>query len=359
MSKVIDNPFAAVYEGDALTTLRTLADDSVDCCVTSPPYWGLRDYGTGTWEGGSDECNHKNDLNARVDRPKGLLHSPESVDKMQQIFNGLCGKCGATRIDQQMGLEPSPFEYIDKMAGVFDEVRRVLKPSGTCWLVIGDSYAGGGKGSGGQIGKQAGENAIKPKDLCGIPWRLAFALQERGWYLRQDIIWAKPNPMPESVTDRCTRSHEYVFMLTKCAGYAYDGEAISTPIYEASLDRYNRGWNGNEQKGRTGSRVDNFNGYFGNAQALSTTTVNRRDVWQIITEPFADAHFATFPTKLVELCIKAGCPADGVVLDPFGGCGTTGEVAVKLGRRAILIELNPQYVEMIRKNLGLFAMAAQ
>ena len=342
MTAVIDSPFATVYEGDALTTLRTLEADSVDCCVTSPPYWGLRDYG----------------------------HA------------------------QQMGLEPSPFEYIEKMAGVFDEVRRVLKPSGTCWLVIGDSYAGMNKsrkyadvqnsakqisnnGSYAYHGNWSADasqfGTIKPKDLCGIPWRLAFALQERGWYLRQDIIWAKPNPMPESVTDRCTRSHEYVFMLTKCARYAYDGDAISERSqwngmsgdknYRHSLNaRIDGGMNSGTHNRRDSGIPRTFHNH---DLAMSTGrcgdridgTRNRRDVWTIQGEPFPDAHFATFPTKLVELCIKAGCPPDGVVLDPFGGCGTTGEVAVKLGKRAILIELNPQYIEMIRKNLGLFAMA--
>jgi DNA modification methylase len=312
----IHNSLVTVYEGDALTTLRTLPDDSVDCCVTSPPYWGLRDYG----------------------------HA------------------------DQMGLEPSPFEYIHKMAGVFAEVRRVLKPTGTCWLVIGDSYAGGGASAnlhdprtkqGSNRGAESiprsrvnnGSGSIKPKDLCGIPWRLAFALQDRGWFLRQDIIWAKPNPMPESVTDRCTRSHEYVFLLTKQARYYYDAEAISTPTSLPEGTVYTGGM------ARNGNHKFISSGNHKGPTPIANLRTNRRDVWTIQGEPYPEAHFATFPTKLVKLCINAGCPPDGVVLDPFGGCGTTGEVAVKLGRRAILVELNAQYVEMIRKNLGLFAVA--
>ena len=331
MKLAINSPFVQVYEGDALMTLRALPDDSVDCCVTSPPYWGLRDYG----------------------------HA------------------------DQIGLESSPFEYIEKMAAVFDEVRRVLKPSGTCWVVIGDSYANGrtgnhsgtgGKNSAipireeylnGNVPRKTAGNlklaGLKEKDLCGIPWRIAFALQERGWYLRQDIIWAKPNPMPESVTDRCTRSHEYVFMLTKRARYYYDAEAImERAAYGDEHAAKATSW-GTNRKHPNKANVAKY----AFAGENSTTHLvdgiycrNKRDVWSIQTEPCAEAHFATFPTKLVELCIKAGCPPDGVVLDPFGGCGTTGEVAVKLGRRAVLVELNAEYVEMIRKNLGLFALAA-
>jgi len=260
---------------------------------------------------------------------------------------------------------------------VFDEVRRVLKPSGTCWVVIGDSYAGswgnyGGKnrGNGTQraivngsqcvnpayeqfTARPATSNpiaGIKPKDLCGIPWRFAFALQERGWYLRQDIIWAKPAPMPESVTDRCTRSHEYVFLLTKQARYYYDHLVISEPSKEPP--RASRG----------GSLTRNSNDKYisgeshHGAPAVLNGWGNKRDVWFIQSEPYAAAHFATFPTKLVETCILAGSPTDGVVLDPFAGCGTTGEVAVKLGRRAILIELNEEYTGMIRHNLGLWGV---
>jgi DNA modification methylase len=280
---------------------------------------------------------------------------------------------------EQMGLEPSPFDYVANMAAVFDEVRRVLKPTGSCWVVIGDSYAGSGKGrmeggahytidNNGPSTKQAtnkgavngiipatwhGGGNIKPKDLCGIPWRLAFALQDRGWYLRQDIIWAKPNPMPESVKDRCTRSHEYIFMLSKNAKYYYNAESIAEQLsgmgdrlrvaadiqHGGILPAHTRAI----YSGRAGDPVDGLR--------------NRRDVWQIQTEPWAESHFATFPTKLVELCILAGSPAGGMILDPFSGAGTTLEVALKLGRRALGVELNPEYCAMIQQNLGLFAVA--
>jgi len=376
MIKIISNAFLDLYNGEALATLATLPADSIDACITSPPYWGLRDYGTATWEGGADECNHLVPSRPRETRPiNGDFHGANYVTIAQdtKAYAGTCGRCGASRIDQQMGLEPSPFEYIEKMAAVFEEVRRVLKPQGTCWIVIGDSYAGSGKGGAerGHAGKvQTGNrgscngtmirgykgDSIKPKDLCGIPWRLAFALQERGWYLRSDIIWAKPNPMPESVTDRCTRSHEYIFMLTKSARYFYDAEAIAEP------SRLFDDLKGTSNAGTLNRRDTGIPRTFQNHDlAMSSGRAgdlrNRRDVWTIQGEPFGDAHFATFPTKLVELCIKAGAPPDGVILDPFGGCGTTGEVAVKLGRRAVLIELNPEYCEMIRKNLGLFALA--
>jgi len=321
-SLVIDNPLVSVWEGEALETLRGLEAESVDTCITSPPYWGLRDYG----------------------------------------------------MSEQIGLEVSPFAYIEKLTAVFEEVRRVLKPSGTLWVVIGDSYAGSGKGrvkdgshytvaADGPSVKQgtnkgavngiipaawsSGEG-IKAKDLCGIPWRLAFRLQELGWYLRQDIIWAKPNPMPESVTDRCTRSHEYIFLLSKSPSYYYDSNAIAEditlPIRKSQNKNYRHGVNGRT----TDSTSTDYR---------EELIRNKRDVWLIANEGYSEAHFATYPTKLVELCILAGSPAGGLVLDPFGGCGTTAEVAVKLGRRATLIELNPEYVEMIRHNLGLFAIA--
>jgi len=256
------------------------------------------------------------------------------------------------------------------MAAVFAEVRRVLKPSGTCWVVIGDSYAGGHT-MGGPSAKQESNNgtrfkglpfnraligSIKPKDLVGIPWRLAFALQDQGWYLRQDIIWAKPAPMPESVTDRCTRSHEYVFMLTKQSRYHFDAESISEPALVGCVDNDFKPVSAKDLKDTTKIKSASTGASMNGRTGRFIDTRNKRDVWSIQMEPFSAAHFATFPTKLVELCIKAGCPPEGVVLDPFGGCGTTGEVAVKLGRRAVLVELNPEYVEMIRTNLGLFAI---
>jgi DNA modification methylase len=307
--------------GDALTELKKLPDESVHCCVTSPPYWGLRDYG----------------------------------------------------VPGQLGLEKAPEEYVEKMVAVFAEVRRALRNDGTLWLNLGDSYAADRGGThqpaetlaGGRHGKTVngekvnrGRNdsynpsrnapsiGLKHKDLVGIPWRVAFALQSAGWYLRQDIIWSKPNPMPESVTDRCTKAHEYIFLLSKSARYFYDNEAVKEP--------YMREWNenngGNLAPVGFHKRNDGFSERGGN-YPLPKTGANRRSVWTISTKPFSEAHFATFPPEIPEICIKAGCPPHGIVLDPFGGAGTVGLVAEKLGREYILIELNPKYVEMAEQRI--------
>ena len=269
--------------GDCLQSMQSLKEKSINCCVTSPPYFGLRDYG----------------------------------------------------VDGQIGLEETPEQYVAKMVEVFREVRRVLRDDGTLWLNIGDSYAGGNtsgrwrEGSARADGNVRGDGAtsrrnrngngavagIKPKELIGIPWMLAFALRADGWYLRQEIIWHKPNPMPESVKDRCTKAHEQIFLLTKSPRYYFDSEAMK----EVAVDG-------------TGSR-------------------NRRSVWSVATRPYKGAHFATFPPALIEPCILAGCPVDGVVLDPFGGSGTTAGVAIKNGRRAILCELNPDYAEMVAERV--------
>lgn len=295
-----------VYVGDCVESLRTMFDKSVHCCVTSPPYWGLRDYG----------------------------------------------------VSGQHGLEKTPEEYVAKMVEVFREVRRVLRDDGTLWLNLGDSYGGErktGRNDSVRQGVKTGGNfeagpishvcsGLKPKDLVGIPWRVAFALQADGWYLRQDIIWSKPNPMPESVTDRCTKSHEYIFLMSKSAKYWYDADAVkeaATSIPHAP-----------------GNRKAPESGMGGAANIGDVTKVwgadgqrNRRSVWHISTRPYKGAHFATFPPALIEPCIKAGCPEGGTVLDPFGGSGTTGRVASDLGRKAILCELNTNYVELIKQRL--------
>jgi DNA modification methylase len=246
----------------------------------------------------------------------------------------------------------------------------VLRKDGTLWLNLGDSYAtGAGKVGDHPGGGSQGDNwqgamtspnrmpqpGLKPKDLCGIPWRVAFALQADGWWLRQDIIWAKPNPMPESITDRCTKAHEYLFLLSKSARYYYDAEAIA----EEALQPIGA------IKPIIGSKID-ANGFTTNGHGSSSLgsnqgkpTRNKRSVWEIATAPFSEAHFATFPPALIEPCIKAGCPANGTILDPFGGAGTTGLVADRLGRNAILIELSPQYATMaerrLRDDAGMFA----
>lgn len=346
-----------IHVGDSLQVLRTMEADSIDCCVTSPPYFGLRDYGV-----------------------KG-----------------------------QMGLERTPEAFVSALADVFDEVRRVLKPEGTLWLNLGDSYAGGRTGradadrrgvdgfTGGRkfegeaFAQRSVPPGLKPKDLIGIPWRVAFELQKRGWYLRSDIIWHKPNPMPESVTDRPTKAHEYLFLLSKSERYYYDKDAVAEPTKADTQARYARGRSdhhkyadggpGNQtiaksfaaQLGREGpnSRMhkDRDPAHLRYSSGNKTRRIadgkdrcrlvksgvpwsdtgtgrNRRTVWNIATKPYKGAHFATFPPKLIEPCILAGSPKGGLVLDPFNGAGTTGLVSLQHGRRYVGIELNPAYARM-------------
>jgi DNA modification methylase len=430
-----------IINADALEALRTLPTDSIHCCVTSPPYWGLRDYGTASWEGGDDGCDHAVPLARKGGNAVGTKQTtnPGSYGYREWL---ICGKCGAKRIDSQLGLEKTPDEYAAKMVEVFREVRRVLRKDGTLWLNLGDSYNAGRDGgwAGGKHALNEGRNldeiyqnrsganvpGLKPKDLCGIPWRVAFALQADGWYLRQDIIWAKPNPMPESVTDRCTKAHEYLFLLTKSASYYFDNEAIREREKEWILDRSDGQFtstrrpptpNEHRNHGVTGKAYETLKG------------ANKRSVWTVATAPYPEAHFATYPSDLIKPCIMAGTSAKGccakcgapweriveretkplgrsydsvytgkayvspqsavwgakqnlggdglnsktlgwqptcecmlqadiqlcgipvpcTVLDPFAGSGTTGAVALELGRKAILIELNPKYVELIEQ----------
>ena len=238
-----------LFLGNCLEVLPTLPPSSVQCCITSPPYWGLRDYGTATWEGGDQNCDHVADQSKTKKFGNDAFNenrpSREETKTSGYYFDKECEKCGATRIDAQFGLEQTPEEYVDNLVKVFREVRRVLRDDGTLWLNLGDSYNGSGKGANGDgsAGKAGNINSgskgtqqgtftksdvigLKPKDLVGIPWRVAFALQADGWYLRQDIIWHKPNPMPESVTDRCTKSHEYIFLMAKSVKYYFDNDAI-------------------------------------------------------------------------------------------------------------------------------------
>lgn len=284
--------------------MRSLPDGCVNTCITSPPYYGLRDYGH----------------------------------------------------DGQIGLEESPEAYVQKMVEVFREVKRVLRDDGTLWLNLGDSYAGnnsqasnnGRAGFGNpreKVVNRTGEG-LKTKDLIGIPWRVAFALQADGWYLRQDIIWHKPNPMPESVTDRCTKAHEYIFLLSKSSRYYFDSEAIKE---DANYAGESRGKSRNiSPKGI--SEMDN----------KIYDTRNKRSVWTITTKPFKDAHFATYPEDLIVPCILAGCPEGGLVLDPFMGAGTTALVSKKLGRNYVGFELNEEYKKIadkrLNKTLGIFAL---
>jgi DNA modification methylase len=303
-----------ILVGDNRARLRELPDQSVQMCVTSPPYFGLRDYGH----------------------------------------------------DGQIGLEATPDAFVAELVNVFREVKRVLRDDGTLWLNLGDSYAamrdskatpdtlrGDSDGTLVESGKAANRNpanlraaGLKHKDLIGIPWRVAFALQADGWYLRSDIIWHKPNPMPESVTDRPTKSHEYIFLLTKSERYYYDADAIAEPAINVNMPGRNmtdtRETYGDQNGGNSGLRDLKQRYKDGDWPA----TRNRRSVWTVPTSPYKGAHFATFPPDLIEPCIKAGSKEGDVVLDPFGGAGTTGLVADRLGRSSVLCELNPTYAQM-------------
>jgi len=348
-----------ILQGDCLTVLKTMPDASVHCCVTSPPYWGLRDYGTAKWDGGDPNCDHS------PEKRGGRFATPVSGKQASNSGSGTISSrdcpCGAKRIDNQLGLEKTPEEYVAKMVAVFREVRRVLRSDGTCWLNLGDSYAtpkdGNTQGTSTsglhyvnpredlKILREQSKfkkllpPGMKPKDLVGIPWMVAFALRADGWYLRSDIIWHKPNPMPESVTDRPTKSHEYIFLLTKSAKYYYDAEAIK----EASVEPVRA-----REKHNGESAVDTKErGYDCNCGCSGNR--NKRSVWTVATSPYSDAHFATFPPKLITPCILAGCPEHGTILDPFGGSGTVGEVAEAHNRNSILIELNEKYIEMAKK----------
>ena len=333
--------------GDCIAGMKTMPDGCVQTCITSPPYWGLRDYGTAIWEGGDDTCDHvekkkiglSSGLRNDGRKHKGLYEGEKATEIIMQ-YNGECGKCGAKRIDAQLGAEKTPEEYVENMVAVFREVRRILRDDGTVWLNLGDSYCGSG-GAGNQFGqldsglnkyKQAGtpkEIGLKPKDLIGIPWRVAFALQADGWYLRQDIIWHKPNPMPESVTDRCTKSHEYIFLLSKKSHYYFDHEAIREPAAESTAARLLRGVsdthkNVNGAPGQTahsmnkprprqfgatvqeGTKQEDVGNTF-----VDTGKRNKRSVWTVTTKPFRGAHFATFPKDLIEPCVLAGTSQRG------------------------------------------------
>lgn len=301
-----------ILQGNCLDKLKELPDQSINTCITSPPYWGLRDYGE----------------------------------------------------DKQLGMEDTPEEFVDNLVEVFREVKRVLRDDGTVWLNLGDSYCGTNhkkefidpKYKDGRAGQKFSLShkipGLKSKDLIGIPWRVAFGLQQDGWYLRQDIIWHKPNPMPESVRDRCTKSHEYIFLLSKSPKYYFDNEAIKEDSAESSKARLKQ--NIANQKGS--DRVPGKNN--GNMKEVGGDKRNKRSVWTVTTKPFKGAHFATFPMDLIEPCVLAGCPENGTVLDPFGGSGTTGIVASNHNRKAVLIELNTEYIEIARQRIqdqgGLF-----
>jgi DNA modification methylase len=302
---------ARILVGDALTRLRELPDCSVQTCITSPPYWGLRDYGN----------------------------------------------------DGQLGLEPTPDEYVANMVAVFREVRRVLADDGTLWLNLGDSYYSTTATQGRNEDKSVGninsvkslieqgsrtyrrpDCGLKPKDLVGIPWRVAFALQADGWWLRQDIIWHKPNPMPEGVTDRCTKAHEYLFLLSKSARYFYDAQAVAEPVTRNF-------WNETVGKPYMTAQDGRMDGGKRQGSGPMDGTRNKRSVWTIATKPYSGAHFAVMPADLVEPCVLAGSKTGDTVLDPFTGSGTVGMVALRHGREFVGVELNPDYADLANERI--------
>ena len=372
-----------VYLGNAIETVKTFPDESIDCVVTSPPYYGLRDYGTGKWIGGDPNCKHFRESKKSDKTITGHKRMQENEAPVgDAIYKTVCPLCGAVRVDEQIGLEETPEEYIERLVSLFREIRRCLKKDGTLWVNIGDTYNGSKRGNTEIIKhKNVAEqcdfvkkkwDGAKQKDLIGIPWLLAFALRADGWYLRQDIIWHKPNPMPESVTDRCTKSHEYIFLLSKSKDYYFDYMAIQEDcvdeIYKNRTDDYEQverkttqgyAMAGGHRNNSCGfpkkSKNCQYDGQSPNTMHVRRemglkdnvyTKRNKRDVWSVNLKPNKEAHFATYPEELIVPCILAGCPEKGVVLDPFMGSGTTGIVARKLNRNFVGCELNPDYYKM-------------
>ena len=355
-----------IYQGNCLDRLKDLPEQSINTCITSPPYWGLRDYGTGEWVGGDPDCPHMRTTKISKDTATGHKAMYEQGNVVgDAIYKSKCPKCGAVRKDKQLGLEDSPNKFVENLVEVFREVKRVLRDDGTVWLNLGDSYYNYRPGKGQALSKQSVSNTdqdlpqdcarrgnkiagLKEKDLVGIPWRVAFALQADGWYLRQDIIWHKPNPMPESVRDRCTKAHEYIFLLSKSPKYYYDNEAIKEDsIYYGKDKRSDKGnirYKGKRSEGSDKLAQDSF--------VTINEKKNKRSVWKVSTKPYKAAHFATFPTELIEPCVLAGCPEGGTVLDPFGGAGTTALAALVHNRKSVLIELNEEYIEIAKERLA-------
>ena len=353
---------AKVIVGDNRQMLKQLPDNFVQTVVTSPPYWGLRDYGTGDWVGGDADCSHKRESKKSEKTITGHKNFTEMLGVGDAIYKDICPRCGAKREDLQIGLELTPAEFVEQLCLVFDEIWRVLKDDGTLWVNLGDTYSSMRdsksvpdslrNGDGTRVASAANRNpenlrkaGLKHKDLVGIPWRFAFAMQDRGWYLRQDIIWHKPNPMPESVTDRCTKSHEYIFLLTKNAKYFFDNQAIKeqATTEPKARDKNAEGYQADYAGGERFSAGERVYGADGMR--------NKRDVWSVPVKAYKDAHFATYPPELILPCILAGSKEGDTVLDPFSGSGTTGEVALQNNRNYIGFELNPDYAKLSEKRL--------
>ena len=396
-----------ILQGNCIDKIKELDDNSIDCVVSSPPYFGLRDYGTASYDGGDPNCKHTISDGSFDPLKNKLIGRPyRTKDKKN------CVKCGAKRIDEQFGLETTYQEYIANTVKVFETFKPKLKDTATIWWNVGDSY-------------NNKLESLKEKDLMMIPNRVAIALQDAGWYIRSEIIWHKPNPMPESVRDRPTSAHEKIWLITKSKKYYYDADAIREPTTDATKQRMKSSWNGNQKKNYvSGEEQNHLRNYFGSDKAKENALRgrNKRNVWTITTKPCKEAHFATFPKDLIEPCIKAGCPEkvcvecgtpykknynrkrirrdeldpsdyryrpykykggyeeinvkgdagyqssefigfekdcncktdkfeSGVVLDPFAGAGTTGLVAKENNRNAVLIELNGEYMAMAKKRI--------
>lgn len=369
-----DNPPSArlLYGVDVREGLKKIADNSIQTICTSPPYFGLRDYGTATWVGGDPNCNHFRDNKIPEHQKSGHVHMIGHAVG-DAIYSDVCKKCGAKRVDAQIGVEATIEEYIDSLVSVFDACKRVLRKDGTLWVNLGDTYS---RGSRKTVAKQGGlcasksdadkyeffstaanlgdHETIKPKDLIGIPWRVALALQAAGWYLRNDIIWAKDNPMPESVRDRMTKSHEYVFLFAhpdSGGKYYFDQDAIREPVAKGTHERNQYGW---KNKQPMVSPVDR-RGIIVNRNQLNETTLNKgrnkRTVWNVNPVSYSGAHFACWPPKLVKPMILSGSAPGDTVLDPFSGSATTGQVALCLGRNYVGTDLNEDYFKLAEGRL--------
>jgi DNA modification methylase len=351
--------------GDCRQILPTLPEQSVHCCICSPPYWGLRDYGTGRWQGGSPDCVHDTGGKRQIPQSKWSSTFVSIASGGNRGAGRDCIRCGAVRLDAQIGLEPTPEEYVENLVQVFREVRRVLRDNGSLWLNLGDSYTSGGRKSRDPgrstmhaaaiagVPRPVTPERLRAKELVGIPWRVAFALQADGWLLRTEVIWHKPNACPESVRDRPTRCHEYLFLFAKQPHYYYDAAAIREPWAKATTLKharsgYRRIFTNQGHGLRRGQALTRRQTW---APIHSPGFRNKRSVWTVATQAYHGAHFAAFPPELIRPCVRAGCPTGGTILDPFAGAGTTGLVAEQEGRNAILIELNAAYIELQRERL--------
>jgi DNA modification methylase len=353
--------------GDCREIMKRWKEEGVkvQTVVTSPPYFGLRDYGTANWKGGNINCDHKEYLGGHGEKSKKQITSKGT---QKYNYKDICKKCGAIREDSQIGLEQTVGEYVKNIVDVFADVWNILEDNGTVWLNLGDSYYNYRPGKGQALNKQTVSNTnqdlpttcarrgnkqegLKEKDLIGIPWRVAFALQDFGWHLRQDIIWHKPNPMPESVRDRCTKAHEYIFLLTKKPQYYFNNDAIKEPCINSAEEQIAKRNKKQHRENASKEEAKYVQHNFSKVEKIYEKR-NKRDVWSVTVKPYKGAHFATYPTALIEPCIKAGSRINDIVFDPFMGSGTTAQVAKQLGRQYLGCELNSEYKKLQDERLN-------